>query len=204
MFVQWVRSNLPACSSRWSEPRWWKQEETPTCTACAGGSQTPLGWTLSRYWLPGSEHVPLTVFSDTVILKKLNGMLIIPVAMKTIIIKDSPIVLKYFWRSTNERKLKECRTCNSWHAFLQVPIIKVVRDSCDVTHSLTQASIQPGAMKLVLWRNWMHLNYMHQWCQRTNFTAPSCIHQSDMSMLQKAVQSTHCTLCNQPAYTLTS
>ena len=29
--------------------------------------------------------------------------------------------------------------------------------------------VQDGAVKLVLCGHWMHLSYMHQWCQRTNF-----------------------------------
>ena len=35
--------------------------------------------------------------------------------------------------------------------------------------------LQPGAVKLVLCGRWMHLSYMHQWRQRTNFIAPGCI-----------------------------
>ena len=30
-------------------------------------------------------------------------------------------------------------------------------------------------MKLVFWGHWMHLSHMHQWHQRTNFTAPGWI-----------------------------
>ena len=33
-------------------------------------------------------------------------------------------------------------------------------------------------VKLVLCGHWMHLSCMHQWCQRTNFTAPGCRQQS--------------------------
>ena len=39
----------------------------------------------------------------------------------------------------------------------------------------TKISVQSGELKLVLCSHWMHLNYMHQWRQRTNFTAPDCI-----------------------------
>ena len=39
---------------------------------------------------------------------------------------------------------------------------------------------RPGAVKLVLCGHWMHLSYIHQWRQRTNFTAPSCTLLSDM------------------------
>ena len=35
--------------------------------------------------------------------------------------------------------------------------------------------VQPGAVKLVLCGHWMHLSFMRQWRQRTNFTAPGCI-----------------------------
>ena len=35
--------------------------------------------------------------------------------------------------------------------------------------------VQLGAVKLVLCGHWMHLSYMHQWRQRTNFIAPGCI-----------------------------
>ena len=42
-------------------------------------------------------------------------------------------------------------------------------------HPVHKSTVQPGAVKYVLWRHWMHLNCMHQWRQRTNFTAPGCI-----------------------------
>ena len=29
------------------------------------------------------------------------------------------------------------------------------------THHYSQSTIQPGAVKMVLWRHWMHLNFMH-------------------------------------------
>ena len=39
---------------------------------------------------------------------------------------------------------------------------------------LNSCVVQLGAVKLVLCSHWMHLSYMHQWRQRTNFIAPSC------------------------------
>ena len=49
---------------------------------------------------------------------------------------------------------------------------------CAHTHAHTDARmhVHPGAVKLVLCGHWMHLRYMHQWRQRTNFIAPSCMY----------------------------
>ena len=37
--------------------------------------------------------------------------------------------------------------------------------------TIQNCNIQPGAVKLVLWRHWLHLSYMHP-VMSTNFTAP--------------------------------
>ena len=43
----------------------------------------------------------------------------------------------------------------------------------DIMH--TVPFVQLGAVKLVLWRHWMHVTQVHpEWRQRTNFTAPCC------------------------------
>ena len=44
-------------------------------------------------------------------------------------------------------------------------------------------TIQPGAVKLVLWRHQMHLSFMHPMESETSFTAPGCISIPQMSLL---------------------